>query len=132
MSPTSRQTDVLADIGDAVTKIKNSKRKRQRLTDSDRLFILWGKWKGYSEQRIADALNKSYTCVHSYWQKVNQSPMIILDLECYAILGKKRFRCRFCNDVRETEVKIQRHVLGHCIPYEIARDMNISGARKPL
>jgi hypothetical protein len=65
-------------------------------------------------------------------QNVQRNLLIILDEKCYNAVGKKRFRCRFCGDPKDTAARIQRHVLAHFVPYEMARDMSLAGAKREL
>jgi hypothetical protein len=132
MAPVKRRPDVFADIETRVEKIRQAPKRWQVLTEDDRLFILWAKSKGYGEPQIATAIGRSKPTVRNYFHKVQLNPLIIFDEKVYDVIGKKRYQCRFCHDQRETEMRIQRHVLAHFVPYEIARDMNLEGVRKPL
>ena len=132
MVPVQRKPDVFSDIEPHVENIRKGGKKWHRLNEDERLFILWGKSKGYDDQQIAGSIGRSRNTVRSYFHKVQISPLIIFDDRVYEILGKKRFKCRFCHDQRETEMRIQRHVLSHFVPYEIARDISLVGVRKAL
>ena len=132
MSPLHRKPAVFADIEPRVEQIRKSPQKWQRLSEDDRLFILWAKSKGYSEGHIASVLGRSKSAVRKFYRRMQESPLIIFDQKYYDVLGKKRLKCRFCEDVRESEMRIQRHVLAHFVPYEFARDMSLDGIRKCL
>ena len=126
------KADVFSDIGSRVERIHDAPKKKRPLTDDDRLFILWAKSKGYGEPQIATAIGRSKMTVRRYFKRVQESPLIIFEEKVYDIVGKKRYKSRFCHDQRDTEMRIQRHVLAHFVPYEIARDMSLNGVRKAL
>ncbi len=126
------KADVFSDIGSRVERIHDAPKKKRPLTDDDRLFILWAKSKGYGEPQIATAIGRSKMTVRRYFKRVQESPLIIFEEKDYDIVGKKRYKSRFCHDQRDTETRIQRHVLAHFVPYEIARDMSLNGVRKAL
>lgn len=132
MSPILRRPDVFSDIGSSVEKIRDAPKKKRPLTDDERLFILWGKSKRYGEPQIASIMGRNRGTVTNYVRQMQANPLIIFEERVYDIVGKKRYRCRFCHDQRETEMRIQRHVLAHFVPYEIARDMSLDGVRKSL
>lgn len=132
MTSVKRRPVVFADIEPKVERIRAVSRARHGLTEDDRLFILWGKSKGYEETLIASTMGKSRGVVRRYFTKVQLSPLIIFKDKVYDIFGRKRFKCRFCFDERDTEMRMQRHVLGHFVPYEIARDISLEGLPKSL
>jgi hypothetical protein len=132
MSPLQRKPHVFADIEMCVERIRRAPKKGARLSDDDRLFILWAKSKGYSHPEIAKSIEHAPSSVWNYIHQIQQSPLIVFDQKCYDSLEKKKYKCRFCNEIRASEVRMQRHVLAHFIPYEIARDMSLDGIRKSL
>ncbi len=103
------------------------RRKGVQLTRLDKLFILWCKSQGVSKLDMSKRLPAARNTVHAYLERVFMDPRIALDLGMYQRLGKKRFECGFCGQVRPAERAMERHVLAHFLPYVVARDRNLAG-----
>ncbi len=106
------------------------RRKGVRLNRRDKLFILWGRSQGVSQLEISKRLPASWNTVHAYIDRVRRDPRVALDLGLYQRVGQKRFACGFCGQFRPTERGMERHVLAHFLPYEVARDRNLDGRRR--
>jgi len=121
---------VMDDISHLVAKVRHRQSKRLWLSSEEKLFIIWGVWKGYALSRICTAMgNVTYKAVHNWSDAVRRSPEIAFELEVIEIVGDKKYRCKLCGGVRFSIEKVMRHFMGHIVPYEIAAEIPIKPIR---
>ncbi len=122
---------VLAEIGDRV-KNRPPRQKHDRLDDDDKMLIVWGSSRGWTNKKIAMALPASQTTVKNYKAKVFYDPVSVFDLPVLVETGPKAVRCRLCDETRGSRAKAMRHVLAHILPGEMARGVPLNRVAKPL
>ncbi len=108
------------------------RRKGVQLTRLDKLFILWARYQGISQNDIARRLPAARNTVHAYIERIHRDPRIALALGLYQRTGQKQLTCGFCGGVRATEMPMERHVLAHFLAYVVARDTNLTVGRRRL
>ena len=127
----SLKAPVLAEIGDRV-KNRPPRQRHDRLDDDDRLLILWGSSRGWTNKKIALALPASQTTVKNYKAKVFDDPVSVFNLPVLVETGPKAHQCRLCGEHRGSRAKAMRHVLAHILPEEVARGVPLNSVAKPL
>ena len=115
---------ILTHIG---ARLPKKREKGRHLSVEDKLVILWGLTNGWSVDRIATSLPAGYATVARYKSRVFEDPKVVFELPVVSTLGKHGYRCRLCGEERSKKVKVMRHVLAHVLPYEIARDIHLTG-----
>lgn len=107
-------------------------KKGQHLNDGDKLFVLWGIMQRWSKPYIAARLPCGISTLQVYRRRIFAHPEEVFELSVYEMRTEKKFVCGFCNEIRNTEMKIRRHVLSHVLPYERARDVDLNGVKRRL
>ena len=120
---------ILPAIPDLIAHRKNGdvppRRLFMKLSVDDKLIILWGLYREYSNRHISKLLPCGIDTVRTYKSKVYEDPLLIFDLPVYIQQGNKKFRCGFCGSIKPNKSTIMRHVLSHIVPIEIARDVDL-------
>ena len=119
----------LPAIPDLIANRKNGdvppRKLFMKLSVDDKLIILWGMYREYSNRHISRLLPCGIDTVRSYKGKVYGDPLLAFELPVYIQQGTKRFRCGFCGSMKPNKATIMRHVLSHVVPTEIARDVDL-------
>ena len=95
------------------------------LSVDDKLIILWGLYREYSNKNISRMLPCGVDTVRRYKSSIYSDPLGVFDLPVYIQQGSKRFKCTFCSSQKPNKGTIIRHVLSHVVPMEIARDIDL-------
>ncbi len=121
--------NTLPAIPDLIASRKNGdvppRKLYMKLSVDDKLAILWGMYREYSNRHISRLLPCGIDTVRSYKGKVYDDPLLAFELPVYIQQGNKRFRCGFCGSIKPNKATIMRHVLSHIVPSEIARDVDL-------
>ena len=96
------------------------RKKRQRLSEREKLYILWARSQGLSYRRIAAGLNATTNTVHQHYQALISDPVLLFELPVLCQAGAKGYECQFCRAYRQGRIKAMRHVLAHFVDPEIA------------
>ncbi len=131
MANTSQRPPIFAEIGDRI-KNRPARNKNSHLSSEDKLLILWGTSRDWTIRHIAQALPASATTVKSYRQRIFDDPLLVFELPVLRQTAGKKQQCQLCGEERPSRVRAMRHVLAHIFPYEIARDISLSGSVRPL
>jgi hypothetical protein len=129
---TQRPSLVPPILRELKTRIAPPHKKGQRLTNDDRLWVIWGLSRGWSDYTIAAKIQCDRSTVWRYKQRLYEDPSIVFHLPLILWIGKREFRCQLCGETRTTRMQCMRHVLAHFLPYEIARDCDLSDLKRPL
>ena len=122
---------IMEVIGDRARN-RSTREKNSHLDDDDRLLIVYGLSRGWSAGKIADALPASISTIKNFKARISDDPVSVFDLPVLVQSGPRSHDCQICGEGRGSRVKGMRHVLAHVLPYEVARDMPLGDAEKPL
>ena len=131
MATKSQRPPIFAEIGDRI-KNRPARNKNAHLSSEDKLLILWGTSRDWTIRHIAQALPASPTTVKTYRQRIFEDPLLVFELPVLRQASGKKQQCQLCGEERPSRVRAMRHVLAHIFPYEIARDVSLSEAVRPL
>lgn len=98
-----------------------------KLSEEDKLVIVWGIYKGWTTKKIAEKIPASTHTILSLWRDWEEQPTLILDLPVLVHLPDSNFRCEICGETRPTKFKIYRHVIAHVAPKDIAMYTPLKG-----
>ena len=102
------------------------------LDDDDKLVIIWGLSRGWTAEKIARILSASIGTVKLFKAKILYEPGCVFELSVLVQSGPRSHDCQICGESRASRIKGMRHVLGHILPLEVARDMPLWEIEKPL
>ena len=131
MAKKAPKPPVLDEIGERV-KNRPPRQMHDRLDDDDRLLILWGASRGWTNRKIAMALPASQTTIKNFRARIFNDPVSVFNLPVLVETGPKAHQCRLCGEIRGSRAKAMRHVLAHILPEEIARGVPLNRVAKPL
>jgi hypothetical protein len=114
-----RRSPVVDIIGPELADLPR-RQKRQRLTEQDKMYILWARSQGLSYRRIAAALNATTNTIHQHYQALISDPVLLFELPVLRQTGAKTYECQFCGTSRQGRIRAMRHVLAHFVDPEIA------------
>ena len=122
----------IMDVIGARVKDRPPRAQRSRLDDDDKLVIIWGLSRGWSAEKIAQALPASGGTVKNFKAKIFDDPGVVFELPVLVQSGPRSHDCQVCGEVRGSRLKGMRHVLAHIMPFEMARDIPLGDVEKPL
>ena len=126
-----KEPPIMDAIGDRV-KDRPPRAKNAHLDDDDRLVIIWGLSRGWTAGKIARTLPASVGTVKNFKAKILDEPACVFELPVLVQSGPRSHDCQICGGSRASRIKGMRHVLGHILPLEVARDMPLGDIEKPL
>ncbi|MCZ6892044.1 MAG: hypothetical protein O7F09_05965 [Chloroflexi bacterium] len=115
-----------------ILRDKTPRHRGQWLSLDDRLVVYWGMTRAWSVRYTARALGCSASAVQQHRMRYYDDPRLVFELPLYSKTDTRAYTCRICEETRSTKTRVQRHILGHGMPHEMARDCSLSGAQPTL
>ncbi len=100
--------------------------KGETLSDLERLGILYGIYWRMSPGRIHKHYGMSAGSISRFKRGIYDNPLSVFRLHVVRRARNGTFQCRLCGEPRDKQDQIERHLLTHFFPHELAKTIDLS------
>ncbi len=122
--PKNRETPISRDI--RYLKQLPPRARNERLSRLEELAMLDGIYHGLTGDQISAEHKMSTRTIRRFRQGLYDDPLSLFDLRVIGV-GIDIYQCRVCGELRDELCHVQRHLLSHFFPSEVALNIDLTG-----